>query len=364
MKDTTISARQAGMLCAVLVLANKIFLLPSLIYEGAKSDGFFVALMLFIVDLFVLTTFFMLKAKYPDNTLDYILEKHIGKIFSKIIYIILMIFFLFKVLLTYSVVYAYLKGQVYQDEFALLALISVIPVVNHAVVTGLRSFSRTIELYFYAISAGVLICLAVALVNNQGMPYFFNTSVPEFFNSAFKHIFTFGDYIFLFLIIDKIKMEKKEGKEILKFAGIGIFFVLSIFFLFYSIYQITAFMHNNALTDILSASNQSNSVGRLDVIAMLTIMFLSYFQLSIFAFGFSEAFCNVFHKLNRAYSVAVFDVIFIIVYVILVGRYENMLLYTRSWLPYLALVTNYLIPLMIFFMALPKKKGVKYEKNY
>lgn len=356
MKDTTINARQTGMLCTIMILANKIFLLPALLYEGAKSDGFFIMIMLFAIELCVLGVFFLLKSKYPNNTLNFILEKHIGKFLSKIIYIVLMVFFLFKTLLAYSVVYAYLKAQVYQEEFALLALICIIPVVNHAVISGLRVFSRTIELYFYAICTGIFICLVVGLINSQGMPFFFRATPSEFFLTSFKHIFSFGDFIFLFLIIDKIKIEKKEYKTIFKFIVLGIAIVLILFYIFYSIYQITAFMHNSALTDILSVSLQFNAVGRLDVIAMVTIMFLSFFELTIFAFGFSEGFCNVFHKLNRTYSVVVFDVIFMCVYFILVGRYENMLLYNESWLPYLSLFANYLIPILLFVIAILKRR--------
>ncbi len=364
MKDTTISARQAGMLCTITILANKIFLLPALIYDGVKSDGFFVMMFLFALELCVLGIFILLKKKFPNNTLNFILEKYLGKVIARIIYLFFMMFFLFKMMLTYSVCYVYLKQQVYQDEFALLALICIIPVVNHAVISGLRVFSRTIELYFYVIMTGVLICLAVGLGNWQGMPILFNSTPSEFFLTSFKHIFSFGDYLFLFLIIDKIHLEKGQVKHLVKYVALGIIMVLTLFIAFYSIYQITAFMHNNALSDIISVSLQFNAIGRLDVLAMLTIMFLCYFEMEIFQFSFSEAFCNVFHKLNRKYSIVVFDVIFLVVYFILVGRYENMILYTEGWLPYFSIFTNFLIPIIILFISLPKRKGVRYEKTF
>ena len=124
-------------------------------------------------------------------------------------------------------------------------------------------------------------------------------------------------------------------------------------------------LHNNALADITVSSTQFNAVGRLDIFAMVTRMFLSFFEMTIFHYAFSEAFCNVFTKLSRTYSVVVFDVIFAIVYFVLVGRFENMITYTQGWLSYLGLVTNYLIPLMLLFIALPyKKKRRVYEKTF
>lgn len=365
MKDSTINARQAGMLCVMTLFANKIFLLPSLMYENVKADAFFVMIFLFAMELFVFSVFLLLKSKYPDKTLNFILEKHLGRVIARIIYILFMVFFLFKMLLTYSVCYVYLKQLVYQNEFTLLALVAILPVVNHAVICGLRTFSRTVELYFFVLMAGIFICLAVGLVNMQGMPFFFNSSASSFFSTSFKHIFSFGDYLFLFLIIDKVKIKENETKTMFRFILLGIASILCIFFIFFSIYQITAFMHNNALTDIISVSTRLNTLGRLDVIAMVTIMFLCYFQMSIFLFSFSEAFCNVFHKLNRAYSVCVFDVVFLLSYFVLIGRYENMLIYTQGWLPYYSIATNIVIPIVLFFISLPKmRKEVIYEKNY
>lgn len=361
----SITAAQAGMLCTIIILANKISLLPALLYEGAKSDGFFVAIILFAIELMVLGVFFLLKNKYPEASLKEILEKHLGKVVTKIVFLVLMAFFLFKLLLSYSVGYIYIKQHVYQGEFALFALICFIPVINHAVVKGVRVFSRTIELYYFLLCAGIVICLAVSLIGGINIPLFFTSKPTDFFNTMFKHIFSFGDYLFLFIIIDKIDMKKGQEKKLFKFVALGIFFVLAILFMFYSLYQITAFMHNNALADITVSSVQFNAVGRLDVFAMVTRMFLSFFEMEIFHFAFSEAFCNVFTRLSRNYSVVVFDVIFAIVYFVLVGRFENMITYTRGWLSYLGIVTNYLIPIILLFIALPyRKKGRRYEKTF
>lgn len=368
--SNTISGRQTGMLCVMTILANKILLLPALMYEGVRADGLLVMMFLFLIDFAVLWVFFMLKKKYPTQTLNEILESSLGKVIAKIIFIIFMAFFLFKLLLTYSVTYMYLKQQVYQDEFAFLALICFLPIMNHAVFAGLRGFSRTIEIFYYVICTGIFLCLAISLINFNNIPTLFDSTPSDFFLTSFRHVFSFGDYLFLFLIIDKVELKHGDINRILRFVSVGIFAVLSIFFMFYSIYQVTAFMHNNALADILVFSIQFSAIGRLDIIAMITIMLLAFFQLEIFQFSFSEAFCNVFHSLSRAYSIVVFDVLFLIVYFVLVGKYENMIFYTEGWLTYFAIFSNFLIPLILFFLALPKKQSVaglkrgRYEKSY
>lgn len=359
--NNTITARQAGILCVMTILANKVSLLPALLYEGAKADGFFIMLMFFGIELGILGIFFALKSKYPNERLYSILQKHLGSVITKFIYILLMFFFLFKVTLTYSVGYVYLKEQVYQDEFAMIAIVCILPVVNHAVIKGLRTFSRTIEFCYVFIIIGVLVSIGIGLANFQDIPLFFTSTPQGFFGSSFRHVFAFGDFIFLFLIIDKVDFEKKERVKILNYILFGFALVLAIFFIFYSVYKGTGFMHNNALDDILAFCIKFCAMGQLNVIAMLTVMALNFFQLEIFTYCFSEAFCSVFPKLNRTYSVIVFDVLFFLIYFVFVERFTRMIYFTHDYLPYLAMVINYLLPLILLFCALPRRR--KDEKD-
>ncbi len=359
--NRTISLRQTGMLCVMMILANKILLLPSLLYKTVKTDGIFVVITLFLIDLLVLGTFIKLKLAYPDQKLRDVLEKHIGKIATKIIYTIFLVFFLFKVFLTFSIAFMYLKQQVYQDEFTIIAIIAVLPVINHAVLSGLRTFSRTIELFYYIAIGFFMTCLIIALGSFKQTPSFFVAQPGDFGLALIKNVFSFGDYIFLFLVMDKIELEKKDIKKFLKFVFFGIFLVIALFFIYYSIYQVTSFMHNYAIADILTITVEFNAIGRLDIVAMVTIMLLSLFQMMIFHYAFSECFVSIFTKLNKIFSVVVFDVLFLVVYFILIGRYEVMVTYVETWLPYFAMVADYLIAIIFFIISCIKNE--KSQKN-
>jgi hypothetical protein len=359
--NRTISLRQTGMIVVMMILANKILLLPSLLYKTVKTDGVFVVVSLFLIDLLVLGIFIKLKLAYPNQKLLDVLNANIGKIATKIIYTVFMVFFLFKVFLTYSIAFMYLKQQVYQNEFTIIAIIAVLPVINHAVLSGLRTFSRTIELFYYIAVGLFMTCLIIALGSFKQTPSFFVAQPGDFGLALVKNVFSFGDYLFLFLVMDKIELEKKDIKKLLKFVFFGIFLVLSLFFIYYSIYQVTSFMHNYAIADILTITVEFNAIGRLDIVAMVTIMLLSLFQMMIFHYAFSECFVGVFNKLNKIFSVAVFDVLFLLIYYILIGRYEVMVTYVETWLPYFAMVADYLVP--IVFFGISCKKGEKSTKN-
>lgn len=364
MKENKISARQSGMLCVMLIFANTILLLPSLLFEETGADGFWVTVVLLFIDLLVLGGFFMLKARYPDEKFYDVLRENLGKILAKIIIFLFLIFFLFKTFLTFSVVYMFLKQTVYQEDFEFLALVAVLPVLNHGILSGIRTISRSIELFFYFVCAGLIFCLAISITNQGGMPLFFQASAPTFFNSVFRHMFSFGDFLFLFLIMDKIEIKPHQGRKILNFILFGMVLLLLIFFRFYSIFRVTAFMHNNALLDISTVATEFSAIGKLDIFPMLTIMFLTYFQLEIFIFGFCQSFIDLCPKYNKIHAIILFDVIFFVIYHGVLSQYDFFLLTAENYFSYFIIIVNVLVPLICAFISLKVRKRRKYEKIF
>lgn len=355
MKDK-ITMRQAGILAFLCILSNKILLLPSLMFEFVKADSIFSLAMLFAVELLTLPILIKLKQKHPDKKLYEILKGYITTVGAKLLYILLLLFMLFKTLLTFSIVYVYFKQQIYQDEFIWIVLLAFIPVINHAVISGLKPSVRTMELFFGVITTGFIFCLAISLFTPISSPVFFVSSVKNIFYSIYKYSFTFGDFIFLFLIIDKIDYKKKEEKKLYFYSILAMTLVLLLFYLFYSKYRITAFMHNNALADLLVFSVQFNAIGRLDIIAMLTIMMITLFQMEIFCYAFCDCFLNIFPLLNKKYAVVVFDVVFLILYYIFIGKYETMVGSTVGWLAVVGALVSYFVPLVCFIISLIKRR--------
>ena len=360
-----INVRQCGMIIVMCIFANKILLMPSLMYEQTSADSIFVLITLFLLDFVMLPIFIKLKETYPDQILYDILKDKLGVALTKIIYLAMLCFFFFKCLLVFSVTYVYFKQQIYQDEFIFMALIAFLPVINHAVISGVRAFSRTIELFFGVVIAGFIVCLAISLFTPISTPYFFVSNGKEFFSSIYNHIFAFGDFITLFLIMDRIEIKKGQARHLYIYSIFAMILVVILFYLFYAKYQITAFMHNNALADLLVFSVQFNAIGRLDIIAMLTIMFITLFQMEIFNYAFCDCFVNIFPLLNKNYSIVVFDILFCILYYVFIGRYETMVTSALFWLPYLAIVINYLLPILLLVILIIRRRKIeKKDKNH
>ena len=357
----SISMRQTGVLLLFSIFTTKLLLLPALMFEDAKADSIFSIILLFGLELLSLPILFKLKRKFPDKKLHDILKEYLTTIFAKIIIFILMFFVLIKSILTFSIVYVYFKQQIYQNEFVWIALIACIAVISHAVLGGLRPMSRTMEMFLGAVITGFIFCLAISLFTPISTPTFFVTPAKNVFLAIYKYAFTFGDFVFLYLIIDKIDYKKSEEKKVYFYAVFAMFLVVALFFLFYSKYQVTAFMHNNALADLLVFSVQFNAVGRLDIIAMLTIMMITLFEIEIMCYMFCDGFTSLFPLLNKKYAIVVFDVLFLLLYYFFIGKYETMVHSTTIWLPLVGVFVGYIMPLICLVISLIKRRN--YEKN-
>ena len=351
-----ITMRQAGILIMMTTFSNKILLLPALMHEYIKADAIFAVILLFSLEFFALPIFLKLKKAYPDSKLNDILSKYITVIGAKLVYIAILIFMLMKALLTFSIVYVYFKEQIYQGEFIGIALITFLPIMNHAVISGLKPTARTIELFFSTILLGFLFCLFISFFTSLSMPFFFVSPASKIFMSVYRYAFTFSDLLFIYLVIEKLDYKKEEEKQIYFYTILGMLLVLSLFILFYAKYQTTSFMHNNALADLLVFSVDFNAIGRLDIVAMITIMLTTLLQMELYCYGFCDSLLNIFPLLSKKYAVVVFDVVFLILYYIFIGKYEVMVSVTVKVLPVLGVLLGYAFPILCFFISLFKRR--------
>lgn len=352
-----ISTGQAGAIAFILVLANKILLLPSLLYQNINADGLIAMGMLFIFDFATLLVFIKLKKAYPSQSLAQILNSKLSVFLSKFIYIILLVFFYFKVVLTFAIAYLYFQQQVYQDDFIPIAFICAFPLACFGIIKGLRPLARTIEFFFYILVAGIVVCLSFSIFTNLTFPIFFTSSIKDMVFAMYKHIFTFGDFLFLFLVMDKIELKKKSCKKILWGACVGMLLVLGLYAIFYSKYHITAFMHNNALSDVVVFTVEFNAFGRLDIVAMTTVCFITIFQVNIFSYAVSDCLQVIFPKMSNKYACGIFVISYLLLYELFLGKYEVLIKWVNGWQAILGVVAGVVLPIVFLIIAFIGRKN-------
>jgi len=354
--DRNITTWQAGILLFILLFANKILLLPSLLYEGAKMESIFVPVILFLLEIGLLFLFYKLKMKYPTEKFSEIVKKHFGKTVKVVLYICLAIFFLSKAILLYNVTYVFFRNLIYKDAGNFLFLFCFIPIINHMAICGLRVMGRTAQLFFPVIVIIVIFCLIVGVFDITSAPLWFEGSALDVLKIGLKHISSFGDVIFLFVIMDRVRVKKGDWKILFSLASVAAILVIAIAFIFMLSYTYTSFMHSYALFEIMSFVKEYGGLGRIDIISMVVIVLFSYFHLAIYLKSFMFSFQEIFPKISEIYSVLTFDLLFLVVVEFFIVNLESTIFYSESILPYVTIISFAVIPIFSTIFIFTKKR--------
>lgn len=353
----SINLRQASCIAGLLVFANKVLVLPSLLFEKVGVDAIFILVGLFLVDIAMISVFFKLKKAFPNTSFFDILSRYLTRYGATFIYIIICAFFLMKALTTYNASLMYLKNQVYFEVGEYIFLICFLAITNNLALRGIRSTARTTE-FFYFIIIGLILFSTYAMCSNfTELPVLFNKSFGEIFRSSFSYVFSFGDTLFLFLIMDKIDMKKSKKRTLYIFVIFNMILTFILHGVFFSVFKYSGFMHNNAASDVITFSNNFAGVGRIDIISVIVIMFLSYFQLAFYNIAFDVSFSAIFPKGKKFYSVIIYDILFLSLLYFVITDYTKAFVVDLNYMPYFAIVLQYLVPLICLIGCMFMRRG-------
>lgn len=343
------------------MFANKILTLPSLLFEYGRSDSFLILLLMFLFDIAVLFVFFKLKQRYKTQSFFQVLSLNWGKFFAVLIYLLLFIYFFIKILTTFNVSYIYFKMQVYHNDQKSIFLFLALAVLAIMVANGFRPLSRTIQFFYPAILIGLLFCLLISFANFSHPPLLFTTPFKSLITGAYRYVFAFGDFLLLFLIMDRIEYKAEGRSQILKSVIVSMYITLVGYFLFFSIFEYTGFMHPNAVSDIIVLSYEIFDIGRLDIIAVVTVMLLTFCQISLYGYVLSSILLKVFPRMTKNYSIAIVITIFLIVYGLSLNSLDSVGYFVTNFMPLISIFLQYLLPILTLTF---KQRGGRYEENY
>ena len=351
-----ISAWQVGMLLFVLMFANKVMVLPSLLSEKVKMEAFFVPIVMFLIDFAVLFLFFFLKKKHPNDSFFDVVKMHFGKAFAVFLYILFIVFFMSKTILLYNVSYIFLRNLIYRDASSLLFLFCVLPVVNFLAFSGLRPLGRTIQIFFPIIVLIVTICLVIGGFGINSSMLLFQTPASSVFVQSLKYVGSFGDTLVLFLFMDKINIQKKQWKVIFSLEILGMLFVVGINLIFILSYTYTSFLHPFAIFELMSFVKEYEGLGRIDIISVVLIIVLVYFHLSIYLKGVLCAVEKPFPKFKSNYSIVLYDVLVAVLSIFVFFNLGRTIIFGESVLPYCCILPLVIVP-AVCIIAITKKRG-------
>lgn len=354
MKDT-ISTRQTSMLCIIMLFALKLLSLPSILYDGIQTDALVILFVYLVLDFLVLCGILFLKRKFPNKSFIEILSYFFGTILSKIIIFFALVFFCAKLLFLVLETYSFLRGALFEEAKLYFFLICLLPVINSLVTSKFRSMARTIEFFFIFIAIGLVICIALSVgqIDENLLKPIFDNSFKEMSSSFFKHTMWFGDFIFLFFVIDKID-RKVNYKKIVVSNLVAMVVLICFFYFYYRLYQNTSMLHLTAIVDLIQFSTKIANVGKIDIIPILVQAFVVYFQGTIFLKASKNILDSYWQK--TTFNLLIINAVIVAVCYVYITNINDYTFIFNNYLSYLGVFISYLIPLIMLIIYQFKRR--------
>ena len=351
--ENTLTGKQAGLFCSLMIFTSKILVLPSLFYETNKFGGIFCLIIILFLELLFLHFLIRIKIKYPDLNLKKLFTNKLGKILIYAIFLMFLIFFYLKFLYLIQECFSFFKKTLFEEAPIATYLLCLLPVITACVYKGLKPFGRTLELFYLVIIIGFVFgtIIWITQASTFSLSLASNNGLSGLISGVLDYAFWFGDFFFIVLFFDKIQLKKDEIKSLYFFPISSAVVLVIFYFSYFFIYQTTSFTHVNAVVDIIQFATNLGSVGRVDLIQILVVMFLLFFNSGLHLFCIVECMKNLLPFTHRAQPLIVFNVITIPVFYLLRNNINNLVIFYSEVLKYFSVFVVFVFPIIFLIVC-------------
>ena len=296
-----VSTRQTAIILSISIISLKFLIFPALISQNSQNNAYLTVLFSVIFDLVFFFVILYVMKKYPNLTFFQILENGLGKILSRVISLLLAVYFFLKLIVAIKEMHNYLYELLFESFSWYYFIFPTIALIVFMAFCGARGLGRGIEFLFPMLVVGTIITVLMPInsIHFDNLLPFMPDGVGPIVGSALKTNFAFGDYFVLCILLGKLKYEKKTTRKIMKYVLITEFFVLLFYVLFVCVLGNLAVNESLAVNDIPLYSNISSINGRLEWASTLIWTAIMLFQAAILLFCCSECINYTFKFINK-----------------------------------------------------------------
>lgn len=361
-----LNARQTAIITAGMFLSLKVLSLPSLFYNYAGLESFFLFVLMMAIDLFCLWLILLLKQRKNNFNLFNFLSKYLGKFVAKLIYALILIYFLTKMAYLIIEGFHYLESFAQEDATMIAFVVVFMPIIASMAYNGIRSIARTAEFFFIPIIIGISATLLIAF-----LPQFFSAMDPTKFvmtgNLApiFKLSFFSADFLPLLLLLDKVKPENTLTKKCMMFSFVATLIMVALYFVYYKLYTITSPLHLNAVSDVISFTKGLDYTASVNLISFITYLVIMFIQGAVFYYICDLLLYNVIQNNARIISITLVLVLEVI-FVYIINRYNvSIMLLAQNVFSYYSIAYFVVLPILVVALIISLEgKRAKYKKYF
>lgn len=363
MKDNA-KLMQVSLILMLVIPGGKYLSLPAVLSTQVGKDSWIVIAILLLVDAFCL--FFMVmglnKNKY-SLTIDNILDSTIGKVPTKIIYLIFFVFLQLRIITLLSSMYK-LFAATFTINATWLAFLLPISIFSIFIVAkGFRTLARLNQLLTVLILislASILIYPAMQMDLSNLLPLF-ESDLPTLIEGTLNSSFWFTDYIFLYFVLGSIKSNKHPMGTVMGCFAVGALLTVVMNILFVALYGQLAPYTDLAMSKVSQFAMALTTTGRLDWLSLSVWTMSVFIKLALFVYSCYK--CVQYFIGDKSIGVNYWVCIFVLAFSIIPMflSADELLTLILPYAMYAFMLVQYILPLFLpLLVAIANKK---YQKH-
>ena len=280
MDKNRVSVDQLALMYLLIIAGGKFLSLPSLLAGDVGHDGWLAMCFSFLWDgicLAFLLCAIKLNSK-ANMDVSAILDKSVSKVVSKIILLIFFLIFTLRTNILLTSCYHMFSITFDVSTNWIVYVLPVAAVSFFAIQKGFNALARTSQLLF-----GLILISVIALLVSPLMEVDFSELLPvgeagwgKILETSFTRSFWFSDYLFMFFVMDGIKVKKHVFSPVFIAFGVGVVLTVLLNAVFVALFGSYAPSFDMAMSKIGVFSAASTQNGRWDWLT-LSIWLISVF---------------------------------------------------------------------------------------
>ena len=269
--EKTISTNQTGLIYSVFTIALKLSALPALMFTYAGNDSYVACFIALVFDFLGTLIIIHIIHKHPDKTFKEILSETFGKVFSTIIHIVLLLYFLAKCVLVLQELHDYFIATLFEELNPVYFLIVLGLIIFYATLKNFRTIGRVIELIFWPTLIGIAFTLIFPIEDIQIeklLPIFEQGPYP-IYKAISRTTFAFGDYMILLPLMGNISFSKRSKKTLISYALSTLGFISNFFVIFVGSFGKYAISQTLALGELPLHNSTPATIGKLEWLTII-----------------------------------------------------------------------------------------------
>ena len=360
-----INYRQLSIMVFMSFIALKFLALPSLLYKSAGNMGWFVNLILMLIDTIYAFIIIGLMKKCNEKNIYEFLKHTVGVVLAKLFIFCLMLKFLLVILNLVKGLEFFVAENLYNKLDWVLFFLPLVAVVSFLIYKGIRNIGRVYEMFFVAIIIGCIYIglKAVTSVDILSFLPMFKDGFVPILKTGYTHLSWYGSSTFLFMLFGSVDFNKGKKSCLIKYIVYALLLVNFLYFVFYGLFDITAPIHNFCLSDI---SQFYSGIQSTDEIAWLVVslwIVAQTVQIAMYCYCLMLTIRYLFNIKSK-----IPPIIIIGVYIYLIGYISEKTINLESvlftdFVSLLTIFTSYILPIILWISYIIKNKFKKKSGN-